>query len=214
MISIIIPCHNEEKNIGFLLEKLEKINLRNKEIIVIDNGSRDKTSEIVKNFNNVRLIFEGKRGKGFAMKKGAKEARGEILVFIDGDNSYSPNKISKLASMVRKENDIVYGSRFLKDSKTKISIVRLLGNKIFSLLGYLLHKKKLDFLTGFFAIKKEKFFELNLQSNGFEIETEIFKKAIKRDFKISQVPIEYRANKESKIHPILDGLKIFFTLIT
>lgn len=214
MISIIIPCYNEEKNISFLLDEINKLKIKDKELIVVDNGSDDKTSEVVKMFDNVKLIIEKKRGKGFAVRKGAKESRGDVLVFIDGDNSYSAKFIPKLLKPILKgEKDIVYGSRFLKKSKTKISKLRLIGNKFFSLLGYFLCKKKLDFLTGLFAIKKDKFLELVLNSKGFEIETEIFKKSVKKDFRISQVPIEYQANKESQINPIFDGLKIFLTLL-
>lgn len=213
MISIIIPCYNEEKNIGFLLKEIKKIEQKDKEIIVVDNGSKDRTREIVKQFNNVKLITENRKGKGLAMIKGAKESRGNILIFIDGDYSYSPKFIPKvLEPILMGENDIVYGSRFLKDSKRKMRFLRWLGNNFFSFLGYLLYKRKLDFLTGFFAIKRDKFFDLNLKSKGFEIETEIFKKVVSKKFKIAQVPIEYKANKDSKINPIFDGLKIFFTL--
>ncbi len=213
MISIIISCYNEEKNIGFLLKEIKKLGLKDKEIIVVDNGSKDRTREIVKQFNNVKLIIENRKGKGLAMIKGAKNSGGNILVFIDGDYSYSPKFIPKvLEPILMGGSDIVYGSRFLKDSKRKMRFLRWLGNNFFSFLGYLLYKKKLDFLTGFFAIRRDKFFGLNLKSKGFEIETEIFKKVVSKKFKISQVPIEYKANKDSKINPIFDGLKIFFTL--
>lgn len=214
MISVIIPCYNEERSINFLLQDIKKLRLKDIEIIVVDNGSTDKTRQIVKNFDNVKLLFEKKRGKGYAMKKGAEKAKGEILVFIDGDNSYFAGHILNLAKNIELKNfDIVYGSRFLKGSKTKISFFRLIGNKLFSFLGFLLYRKKIDFLTGLFAIKKNKFFEINPRSSGFEIETEIFKKSVKKGLKISQVPVRYRANNQSKINPLFDGLKILFTLI-
>lgn len=213
LISIIVPCLNEAQNIGKVINGIQKNINTSFEIIVIDNNSQDKTAEIVKS-KGVRLIKEKRQGKGSAIIKGAKTAKGKFLVFIDGDGSYSAEFIPKIIKRLTKsESDIIYGSRFLKDSKAEISFLRLIGNKVFSFLGQLLYGKKADFLTGLFAIRKNNFSDLKLRSNGFEIETEIFKKAIKKNFKISQVPITYKANKESKINPILDGFKIFYTLI-
>ena len=112
----------------------------------------------------------------------------------------------------KKGKDIVYGSRFLADSETDISFIRHLGNKFFFLIGNLLYRKKTDFLSGFFAIKKDKFLELNLKSNGFEIETEIFIKAVKKRLKIGEVPIKYTRNGDSKLNPLKDGLPFFLKI--
>lgn len=212
MISIIVPCYNEEKNIGKVIDKIKKYLHSKFEIIVINNNSTDKTSEVAKE-KKIKVEFEEKKGKGNAMIKGAKKANGNILVFIDGDNSYSAKFISNVIKPIEKrEAQIVYGSRFLKKSKTKISFFRFLGNKLFSFLSSF-YRKNTDFLTGLFAIKKDIFFNLDLKNKGFEIETEIFKKAIKRNLKIKEVPISYKANKSSKINPLVDGFKILKTLI-
>ena len=211
-ISIVIPCYNEEKNIGKVIDRARKNNFSNPEIIVVDNNSQDKTSKISRNKGAI-IVKEEKIGKGRAMRRGAMKARGEILVFIDGDNSYSAEFIGKIIDpLIKKESNIVYGSRFLKSSKIKISTLRLIGNNFFSFLGNLLYGKKADFLSGFFAIKKDNFFELNLKSNGFEVETEIFTKGANKDFNIGQVPIIYTANQTSRINPFIDGIKIFYTL--
>jgi len=213
MISIIIPCYNEEKNIYYLLKKIEKLKIKDSEVIVVDNKSEDRTPEVAKKFN-VKVVFEKKVGKGNAIRKGVKESVGDILVFIDGDNSYSPEFIPSLINKIQSgKADIVYGSRFLKESKTKINFLRLIGNKFFSFLGFLFYQKKTDFLTGLFAIKKEKIFEINPKSRGFEIETEIFSKAVKKNLKIEHIPINYKNNKKSELNPFIDGFKIVFTLI-
>lgn len=213
LISIIVPCLNEAQNIGKVISGIKKNINSDFEVIVVDNNSQDKTAEIARS-KGVKLIKENKKGKGIAIMKGVSVAKGNFLVFIDGDGSYYPEFISKIINkLIKSESDIVYGSRFLKESKAKISSFRLFGNKFFSFLGFLLYNQRVDFLTGFFAIKKDKFFKLKLESTGFEIETEIFKKAIKKKLKINQIPIRYKANKESKINPIIDGFKIFFTLI-
>ncbi len=211
-ISVIVPCYNEEKNIIKVIEGIKKNLKSDFEIIVVDNNSEDATFKKAK-ASGVIVIKEKIRGKGRAMISGAKRARGDILVFIDGDNSYSPKFILRVLNpILGDESDIVYGSRFLKNSKVKISKFRFLGNKFFSFLGSF-YQKNTDFLTGFFAIKKKIFFELNLNSKGFEIETEIFKKAVNKKLKIKEVPIEYKSNKNSKLNPLVDGFKILKTLI-
>lgn len=213
MNNIIVPCHNEEKNVLKVIKKVKKFTNYNFEIIVVDNNSKDRTFEKARK-SGVIVIKERRKGKGMAMFAGAKKAKGEILIFIDGDDSYSPKAIQKMVNLLRgKEDCIVYGSRFLKESKTNISFFRLIGNKFFSFLGRIIYKKNTDFLTGFFAIKKESFLSLDLKSTGFEIETEIFTKSVKKNFRIEEVPIEYKAKKESKINPIVDGMKILITLL-
>ena len=198
-LTVIIPAKNEEKSIKEVIESM-KDKLPNAEILVVDNGSCDKTSEIVKG-NGVKVIKEPKKGKGNAMRLGAGTAKGEILIFIDGDGSYSSQNISDLINPILNEGiDIVYGSRFLSNSKRRIGLIRYVGNKIFSFLGSLLFQKTTDFLTGFFAIKRNKFLELNLKSDGFEIETEIFAKAVIKGLKIKEVPIEYIKNGDSKLN--------------
>lgn len=212
MISIIIPTLNEEKNISRVIDSLKKAVPLNSEIIIVDSGSTDRTLEIARG-KNVKSYQLAVKGKGRAMKLGAEKAKGKILVFIDGDGSYSPNSIYQIITPILKEEiDIVYGSRFLPDSKRKMDFIRYFGNKLFSFSGSLLYKKTTDFLTGLFAIKKEKFLELNLESNGFEIETEIFTKSIKNKLKVKEIPIKYVKNGDSKLNPLKDGFKILTIL--
>jgi len=213
MISIIIPTLNEEKNIGKVIDDLKKHAPLNSQIMIVDSGSQDETLKIAKE-KGIEIYQLDVRGKGKAMRFGAEEAKGEILVFIDGDGSYSPSGLGRLIEPILQERaDIVYGSRFLPNSKREISLIRYLGNKLFILLGFLLYGKTTDFLTGFFGIKKDAFSELNLKSNGFEIETEIFAKAAKKNLKMEEVPIEYTKSGESKLNPLKDGFKILITLL-
>ena len=211
MISIIIPTRNEAVNIAKVIEELKKYSPPDSEIIVVDNNSQDNTPEIAETCGArvIRRKIPG-RGKGSSLILGAKEAKGNILVFIDGDNTYQPKSILNLIKPVLKEDkDIVYGSRFLKDSICQnMTFLRYFGNRIFTLIASLLYQKTTDLLTGFYAIKKERFFELGLENEGFEIEVEIFTKACQKKIKRKEVPIEYISrNRESKLNPLKDGLK-------
>ena len=131
MISIIIPALNEEKTIRGVINDTRLI-LPKAEILVVDNGSCDYTLRTSKE-NGAEVIRELKKGKGNAMRAGAKVAKGDILIYMDGDRSYSAIHIPDLIKPILEENkDIVYGSRFLPSSKRKMNFIRYVGNKIFS----------------------------------------------------------------------------------
>jgi len=212
MISIIVSTFNEEKKIGKVIDEIKDFAPKDSQIMVIDSLSNDKTLKIAKE-KGAEIYQLYKRGKGFAVRFGAKKAKGDILVFIDGDASYSPSNFKNLIKEIsEKDQDIAYGSRFLPDSQREMNFFRYFGNRLFFRIGEMLYERKPDFLTGFFAIKKDKFFELCLSGKGFEIETEIFVKAIKKGLKMSEIPICYEKNGDSKLNPIKDGFKILIML--
>jgi len=213
MVSVIISTLNEEENIGKVIDSLKKTTPLNSQIIVVDSGSQDRTAKIAKE-KDVEVYQLNMRGKGRAMRLGVEKAKWKILVFIDGDGSYSCHNINDLINPILEGGaDMIYGSRFSPGSKREMSLVRYLGNKLFSFLGSLLCGKRTDFLTGFFTIKKNKFLELDLKSQEFEIETEIFVKAVRRNLKIGEVPIEYVKSGKSKLNPLKDGFKILKILL-
>jgi hypothetical protein len=211
--TIIIPAKNEADNIAKVIEGVKKYSFFNAEIIVVDNESRDRTSELSKE-QGATVYQANISGKGEAMKIGAKKANGEILIFIDGDDSYPAESIPKLIEpILKEEKDIVYGSRFLGNLSREMGFFRKLGNKLFSLIARSIYRTKTtDLLTGFFAVKKEKFLELKLESKGFEIETEIFIKAHKLNLRRTEIPIKYFKKSGSKLNPLIDGFKILKTL--
>jgi len=190
-LSVIVPARDEEGNIGEVIDKIRESAPR-AEIIVVDNNR-----------------------KGNAARAGARAAHGRILAFIDGDGEYDPDVLLYLAAPIRDGTyDLVYGSRFLAGStRNGMTLPRTIGNKTLTFLASLLYQHTSDLLTGTFAIKKEKFRALNLQSKGFEIETEIFTKAVKRNFRIGEVPCAYASKKESRLNIFIDGLKILRVLL-
>jgi len=214
-ITIIIAVLNEEKTIGIVIDEIKKqLGLLSipSDIIVVDNGSTDRTKEIL-NSKDIKIIEEKKKGKGKAILTGIKEATGNILLFIDGDNTYPVDSIPDMIyPIIRGDSDVVYGSRFLKN-KIEMSFIRRLGNKIFSFLASKLYSDTTDLLTGMVAVKKDKIMNLNLSSRGFEIETEFYIKSIINNLRSLEIPISYKQRKNSKLNPLLDGIKILKILL-
>ncbi|MEM5853227.1 MAG: glycosyltransferase family 2 protein [Candidatus Aenigmatarchaeota archaeon] len=188
-MSIIIPTRNEEEGIAKVLCSIPERIRKKAEIIVVDS-SDDMTPIIARRLGAKVLKVKG-RGKGYAMKLGAKVARSDILIFLDGDGTDPPEYIPKLLEKLKKY-DLVLASRNLKnrysDRKYKLLFapyIKIL-NSFFKLLGF---NVKGDPLAGFRAIKKSTWDTLNLRSNDFLIETEMNLKAIEHNLKVGEISI-------------------------
>jgi len=107
LVSVIIPSFNEEKDIPFCIESLRKQSYKNIEIIIVDDGSTDKTLEILSKFKNIKIIKGKHKGPGFSRNLGARKARGEILVFIDSDMTFSKDYIKNLVSPIFKDKSVI-----------------------------------------------------------------------------------------------------------
>ncbi|MEM4181807.1 MAG: glycosyltransferase family 2 protein [Candidatus Pacearchaeota archaeon] len=214
-VSIIIPVYNEEKTIKKVLEDVLKLKLK-KEIIVINDGSKDNTLKELRKFSKKIIVvsYKKNKGKGYALRKGIEKAVGDFIVFQDADLEYNPKDIPSLIKELEKEK-VVYGSRFLKKNK-KGCLANYLANIFLSFLTSLFYWQRVtDMETGYKAFRKEVLKELNLVSDGFEIEPEITSKILKKRIKIKEIPIEYlpRTKKEGKKIKFIDGIKAVFALI-
>ncbi len=207
MITVVLPTMNEEKAIGPTIEAIKRCGLKNYEILVVDK-SKDKTPAIAKKLG-ARVVRQNNKGKGNAMILGAKKAKGDILIFIDADQTYDIKRIPDLVKPILKEGyDMVVGTRKLIPGKN-IPLLNFVGDKLLTILASLLYGRTKDLLTGFRAIKKSSFLDLDLKSEGFEIETEIFAKSHKKKLKIKEIETDYtRRAGESKLNPIKDGTRI------
>ena len=122
-VSIIIPCYLESEDVEIILDKINRQNNVNKEIIVVNDGSNEKTSNILKDCLNKKKInilinHDFNKGKGEALKTGLKRATGEITIFQDSDLEYDPEDYDKLINpIIANKADIVYGARFLSNEK-------------------------------------------------------------------------------------------------
>lgn len=215
IVSILIPTLNEENNVADILIEINKLSF-NKEIIVIDGGSKDKTVEICRKFTNLVFIQKGK-GKGCAIRQGVARCNGEYIIIVDADGSHRPEEIPLIINHLFRGADIVKGSRFKDHGKTfDMEPWRNMGNRVFVILSNLLfHGNFSDLCYGYLGFKKQIFEELNTKENGFAIDAEITIKALKRSLEIVEVPsIELLRNSgKSRLRALPDGLRIFYVIL-
>jgi glycosyltransferase involved in cell wall biosynthesis len=221
-LSIIIPVFNEEKTIINLLKKVNSVDYGiPTEIIVVNDGSTDRTHEnllkIKKSIKNINIIsYKKNKGKGHAIKQGIKNISGDIMIIQDADFEYDPNQIPTLIKPIMNgQYKIVYGSRFL-GSYENMKFTFLFGNKVLTFITNVLFKSSLtDVETCYKVIHKSVLKELNLESDGFEIEAEITAKILKNGYKIKEIPVTYKARtKEAgKKIKVSDGLRNLLVLI-
>ena len=228
LLSIIVPTYNEENNIEILIKKLIKLDFSNlnfdKEIIVINDGSTDRTGDIIDSFEDIKKLHQNNFGKGRAVQNGIKLAKGDYIIIQDGDLEYDPDDIIKMCKEVNESmNKSIYGSRYLplkynmfpKFNK-KQSILPYLANIIFIIMFLLLFKRIItDPLTGYKLYPMNFFKKFEIYSNGFEADHEITAKLIKSDYIIEEVPVSYkpRTIAEGKKINFFDALKAIKTII-
>jgi glycosyltransferase involved in cell wall biosynthesis len=219
-VSVIIPAYNEEESIERVLLRthnaLESMGLPY-EVILVDDGSTDRTRFLAERQKATILSNGSNRGKGHAVKRGLNSALGDVIVLMDADGSHQPEEIPKLIKPLMNGADIVAGSRFLgireEDSVKKLHVF---GNYLINFLILLLTKKRItDSQSGFRAYKKKVFEEISLTSEGYSIETELTVKTLKNGFVFQEEPImcEKRRNGSSKLNTVSDGFKIFKTIL-
>jgi glycosyltransferase involved in cell wall biosynthesis len=214
-ISIVIPTLNEEKNIVHLFPAIKKtINNYAYEIIVVDGHSSDKTVEVSKRYG-AKILYDD-IGKGSALIKGLKEAKGDIIISMDADLSHEPKELKLLIAGIETGYDICMGSRFiLGGGSDDMPALRKFGNKIFmSIVNIIFGSHYSDMCYGYRSFKKGIFEKLNLQETGFGIETEINIKAKKKELRIIEIPSmeKKRHSGEGKLRTFRDGYIILRTI--
>jgi glycosyltransferase involved in cell wall biosynthesis len=197
-LSVLIPVYNEEKTIKICIDRVLLANTlkMDLEIIVSDNNSIDGTKEILKSIKDprVKLLFKEKNeGKGSNIKNALNHATGDIILFQDADLEYSPESFEDLLKpFFQNEADVVYGSRLTKAKPTRImGFPNYIANMIITFIANFLYNKIFsDIATGYKVFKKDIIKNLNITSDGFEIEPEITAKISKnKKLNIYEVPI-------------------------
>ena len=181
----------------------------------MDDGSCDRTKEILRNIDNIKKIFFDKnQGKGSAIRAGLKLATGDIVIIQDADLEYNPFDYLNLIKPFRKygTNIVVYGSRF--KGSGKFLFLSRLANIILNFFTNLLFGSKIsDMETCYKVLPRKIMLSLNLKSKRFEIEPEITAKLLKKKIRIVEVPISYQARKVGKKIKPKDGIIALLTLL-
>ncbi|MBN2454539.1 glycosyltransferase family 2 protein [Candidatus Woesearchaeota archaeon] len=218
-LSIIMPAYNEEKNILGILKKVERVKLHfTKEIIIVDDGSKDRTREILKKIRKkqIKIFFHEKnRGKGAAIRTGISKASGDVILIQDADDEYDPNEYPKLLAPILKGATVVYGSRFTGRHHPRYRFYYL-GNKILTLLTNFLYASRItDMETCYKVFRRDALNGVVLRAKRFDFEPEITAKLLKNSHNIVEVPISYRSRsfKEGKKITWKDGIKAMFYLV-
>jgi len=223
-LSIIIPVYNEKNTIKEVLRRIEAVHLDGlkKEIIIIDDFSNDGTKEILKGLGPAyKIFFQNKNmGKGRAVKRGFEEAGGDVVLIQDADLEYDPVDYPRLIQpIIDGRSDVVYGSRFLKDSNSKIIYKRgYFFSRLLNWFSNFLSGLQLsDMYTCYKVFSKEAAQKIApaIKSKRFGIDPELTALAAKNKFRILEVPIRYqgRTYQEGKKINWKDGLAAIFHII-
>ena len=211
-ISIILPARNEAESLANLLPQLKKLSL-DAEIIVVNDGSEDDTQAICKQHQVRILNHPYSMGNGAAIKKGARAATGDILVFLDADGQHNPSDIPKLLDKLAEGFDMVVGAR---QPKGHASFARRITNKLYNrIASFMTGFKIVDLTSGFRAVKAKKFRRfLYLLPNGFSYPTTITMAFFRSGYSIAYEPIVVQQRKGmSKIKLFQDGLRFFIIIL-
>ncbi len=212
-IAILLPCFNEELTVGKTVSNFHS-QFPNAEIIVCDNASDDRTAEKARE-TGARVLFEPRRGKGFAVRKLFSEVTADFYILADGDNTYPAEEARKLFALVRSGTaDVAIGNRLAGGSYHQSSSRRFhfTGNHLIAYVVTRFFGQKVgDPLSGLRIFSRKFVKSVPLISQGFEIETELTLQAMDKGFVTTELPILYNSRPEenpSKLRTFSDGARI------
>lgn len=191
-ISVIIPVLNEEESIGKVIDNIPSDLVQ--EIIVVDNGSNDKTAEVARK-HGATVLFEPKRGYGSTCMKGVNYLNDtDIVVFLDGDYSDHPDEMRNLVKPILEgQADLVLGSRVLgKREKGSMKFQQIFGNWLATFLIRILFGHRYTDLGPFRAVRYDKLQEMNMEDRSFGLTVEMQVKALLYKLRVREVPVSYR----------------------
>jgi len=222
-LSVLMPAYNEEATIEKILNKVLSVKLKNatKEIIVVDDGSEDRTAEIVaelaKKHREIKLIRQKNKGKGGAIKTALKHATGDIMIVQDADLEYDPNDYEKLIKpIIQGKAKVVYGNRNHKANKKYSHFMAWVGGHIITYATNILFGTWIrDEPTCYKVWKRGVITGNDIIYNGFEWEPYITALIAKRGYRIHEVNIAYypRSKQEGKKINYKDGFKALWILL-
>lgn len=215
-VSVVIPTLNEAENLPHVLPLLPEWVY---EVLLVDGHSTDGTVAVARQLRpEIRVVKQGGEGKGDALRCGFAAARGDIIVMLDADGSTDPGEIERFyLALVDGGADFAKGSRFMKGGGTEdMPLYRMLGNGVFVLMVRLLFGGRYsDLCYGYNAFWRRVLPQLQLEGDGFEIETEMNVKALRAGLTIVEVP-SFEAERfygQPKLRAVPDGLRVLRTIL-
>lgn len=214
-LTILIPCLDEEKTIGQVIDEANKFLIENKidgDIIVADNGSTDSSIEIIKE-KGAKVVCVPEKGYGAAISKGIEISNSKYVITGDADYSYNMYDISNVLEKLREGNDLVIGNRLNKEiEKGAMPFThRYIGTPVISGVGNIIYKSGVkDYNSGLRGYDREKIRKIDLETKGFEYCTEMIIKAKRNNLKIEEVDIKFRKDRRDRkphLKPVSAGIK-------
>jgi glycosyltransferase involved in cell wall biosynthesis len=221
-LTIVIPALNEEEAIGGTISRclearamiLREAGLDEMEIIVVSDGSTDRTSEIARGFESIKLIvFEKNRGYGAAIKEGFRAGKGDLLGFLDADGTCDPRYFGEMCRIaLEDEADVVLGSRL--GPQSKMPRIRRFGNRIFAfLLGVLSGRSVTDMASGMRVIRRSALDWLYPLPDRLHFTPSMSARALLNGLNIVEIPMNYEERiGESKLRVVRDGVEFLKTI--
>ena len=215
-IAVLVPCYNEGLTIGKVIEDFKQ-HLPGSTIYVYDNNSTDNTYAVASNYEGVELRKAPIQGKGAVVRQMFDEVEADVYLMVDGDATYPAEFAKSLINGINDGYDMMLGDRlssnYFEDNKRPFHgfgnwLVRFLVNKLY-------HGDIVDIMTGYRAFTRDFVKSINIVSNGFEIETEMSIFALKNNYKVGSIPIDYKDRPDgsvSKLSTFSDGRKVLKTI--
>jgi glycosyltransferase involved in cell wall biosynthesis len=214
-VSVVIPTLNEEKNLPYVLPRIpEWVH----EVLIVDGLSTDNTIEVAKSLRkDVKIVIQKGKGKGAALRSGFEAAEGEIIVMLDADGSTDPAEIPAYVGALLAGADFAKGSRFLQGGgTTDMEFHRKMGNWGFTMASKLMFGGNFtDLCYGYNAFWRRVLPHLNLDCDGFEVETLMNVRALYNNLKIAEIPSfeSPRIHGTSNLRALPDGWRVLKTLV-
>lgn len=215
-ILVVVPAKDEELTIGSVVTLAKQ----HGEVLVVDDGSEDRTSVIAELSGAKVIRHEINLGKAEALRTAfryATENNYDVVVCLDGDGQHNPDEIPLLLEpTIKGEADLVIGSRYLNESKKKIPVYRRFGLWVLNKSTKAVAGVDVDSQSGFRAINRKALEKLNLNSTDYSVETDMIVKAREEGLKIKEVPISVRYDvpKKHKKNPVSHGLSVLASILS